>query len=318
MKKSYWDILDEMASGEEYINLGDVVKEYYRDKDIAPSNTSEYNTIRQWLNRNKEHVDCQNGSSLDGGFRYEVGYEYMHRMNEEEKKLKRMNSDARWLLRTGGLPNLFEGQTPLDHLVELEFVPKQNDLTVVKEISKHLNKDVVEFSYHQGYKNLMEIKMHPHLLKEYNSRWFLFGYIIEDSGYQKVVCFAVDRIVSESFRKSQSHDSIQKASMHFYQDYFKDIVGVTKPDNGVLETITFRSTSFLVHHLLKTKPIHPSQVEKKEFDETTQTGEFTITVIPNIELRTRFLSYGAGVYVVGEGWVQDQIRETLKKMHKLY
>lgn len=50
------------------------------------------------------------------------------------------------------------------------------------------------------------------------------------------------------------------------------------------------------------------------FDREKNEGEFAIRVIPNIELQTRLLSYGPGLYVVGEGKFREQMREAVTKM----
>ena len=317
MEKSIWDILDEKASGVEYVTLEEVISAYYGKAMSKHSKATEYEAVKQWLNRHKWGVEYKNGKDLSGGFRYKLGYEEMHKVLEEEKKLGRLNGDAYWLLRTGGLPSLFEGQTELDPLVELEFVQGLQNINVVKELSKHVGKRVISFKYHQGFQNDMDIKMHPHLLKEYNSRWFLIGYVMEESGYLKVVNFAIDRIDPSSIRPLIK-ETFERAKRHFYRDYFKDIVGVTKFEDKQVETITIRTVDYKVHHLLKSKPIHPSQQMKADFDEKTQMGEFTIQVIPNIELQTKLLGYGPGLYVVGNGTFQQQVRKAVENMYKLY
>ena len=73
-----------------------------------------------------------------------------------------------------------------------------------------------------------------------------------------------------------------------------------------------------MHNLIKTKPIHASQKETVPFDKEKLVGEFTIQVIPNIELQTRLLSYGPGLYVTSGGQVQQDMRNAINKMKALY
>ena len=56
----------------------------------------------------------------------------------------------------------------------------------------------------------------------------------------------------------------------------------------------------------------------KAFDSEENEGEFVITVIPNIELQTRLLSYGSGIRVLGKGKFQQDIRDTISWMAKIY
>ena len=313
-----WEVLDELAtiSDDRFTTLGEVVNCYYGKKISQPYRTSEYLRIKQQLNRHKDALELKNGKSLGGGFRYKTGFEYLFRMLEEEKMLTKKDADERRLFLTGGLQMLLDSKTASVHLIELECVTELQNLCLVKVLAKHLGKRVISFKYIQGYENPMDITMHPHLLKEYNSRWFLFGYVVNEDDLPEIVCFSLDRIV---YRKSDDIRVVRnipfvRVPRSFYQQYFKDIVGVTKPKDGVVETISIRTIDFKVHHLLLTKPIHSSQRETRPFDVDKGEGEFTIQVIPNIELQTKILSYGSGIYVPGTGPLQDRLRKTIRQM----
>ena len=317
--RDIYEILDEMAS-HDYVTLNDIVSEFYGKAMDTSYQTSENGKLRQWLNRHKADLDYRNNKDLSDGFRYKVGSEYLYRAEQEEKLNSKMDADARNMFHTGGLQMLLDGKTSFNHLIDLECVAELQNLCLVKVLAKYLGKWVISFDYMQGYDNLMKITMHPHYLKEYNSRWFLFGYVFEESGFPQIVNFALDRIVYHKKDDIQKHQMVkcEKVRRNFYQEYFKDIVGVTKPENGEVETITIRTKDFKVHHLIKTKPIHSSQRETASFNMENQEGEFTIKVIPNIELQTRLLSYGPGIYVTGGDGFQKQIRDAVNKMKELY
>ena len=85
-----------------------------------------------------------------------------------------------------------------------------------------------------------------------------------------------------------------------------------------VEHIIIRTTDFKVHHLLRTKPLHSSQIETMAFDVETMQGEFSIDVIPNIELTTRLLSYGPGLFVLSGESFRNQIEGAIKQMQNLY
>ena len=104
----------------------------------------------------------------------------------------------------------------------------------------------------------------------------------------------------------------------FGQDSFKDIVGVTKYDEEEIEQITIRTVDFKVHHLLRTKPLHSSQIETMPFDEEKGFGEFTICVIPNIELQARLLGYGQGLYVIEGPSFRKKMQDVISQLSKLY
>lgn len=215
---------------------------------------------------------------------------------------------------------LFDGKSAQEHLVELECVSGLQNLALVKVLVKYLGKRVISFKYMQGYENLMDVTMHPHLLKEYNSRWFLFGYVCQEDSRWDIVNFSLDRIIyngSPNDIRVHVDVAFKKAPKNFYQDYFKDIIGVTRSEREA-EQIVIRTVDFKVHHLLRTKPLHPSQVETQPFDEATGLGEFTITVVPNIELQTRLLAYGPGIVVTGSEAFRKRMKEVIEEMGILY
>ena len=188
----------------------------------------------------------------------------------------------------------------------------------MKVLYPFLGKLVISFKYQTGYSEMQSITMHPHLLKEFNSRWFLFGYVQENDNY-KIVNFSLDRIVYEkpSDIWTCPDEKFQAAPDGFYKNYFKDIVGVTRTENDAPVLITIKTTDYKVHNLVKTKPIHHSQKETREYDKV-QGGEFIIMVIPNMELRSRLLGYGPGIAVLGEGDFQDDFRNSVLAMAESY
>lgn len=311
-------ILDEMASApdNQFVTITQVLEVYYGRPVIKASIEGDYNRLRQELHRLKGVLQYQNEEDIKGGFRYKTGCENYLLKQEEEKLLKTKIGDDRQLFLTGGLQMLFKGSTVLEHLVELECVSDLKNLKLVKVLANFLGKQVISFRYHQGYENMQTITMHPHLLKEYNSRWFLFGYVVNDQDENEVVCFSLDRIVYQNPASITPCPEIpiRHAPKYFYRQYFQNIVGVTKMKDRALETFTIRTTSNMVHQLIKTKPIHSSQVETQKFDAENQEGEFTITVIPNIEFRTRLLSYGDGIYLTGDGEFQKELKDVILRM----
>jgi len=316
-------VLDEMASSpdNQYVTINNVLEVYYGRPVIKKYVESDYNRLRQALYRLKDVLILKNGQTIKDGFRYKKGCENHLLKKEEEDFLDSKVGDERQLFLTGGLQMLFKGSTVLEHLVELECVSRLENLKLVKVISPYLGKTVISFRYHQGYENMMDITMHPHLLKEYNSRWFLFGYVVNEKDENDVVCFSLDRIVNpkSGFSITPCSDiAFRKAPRYFYRQYFKDIVGVTRMKDKAPETITIRTTNYMVHKLIKTKPIHFSQVQIHDFDKEKNEGEFTIEVIPNMELQTRLLSYGDGIYLPGEGALQNELRAKILRMAERY
>jgi hypothetical protein len=325
------EICDEMASGEDFVNFHDIFERYYGHK-IKLEGDRKYASLRQQLNRmNRQYdfIEFKNNDDLRGGFRYKKGFEYFFSNRKEKTTLKKLEGNEKKLFKTGGLQMLFDGESSCEHYVELEWTNLENLELVKKLISYIQEKRVISFRYLKGYCEEIEIIMHPFLLKEYNSRWFLFGYICQQDYTGKIINVSLDRIIYDAHKTNNVDKKIQYIKVHpeikykpapqnFNIDYFKDIVGVTRSEDDTVEEIRIKTVNFKVHHLLRTKPIHPSQIESVSFDALKMEGEFTIKVIPNIELQTRLLSYGPGLYIIGEGKFQQQMRNAVLQMAKLY
>jgi predicted DNA-binding transcriptional regulator YafY len=149
-------------------------------------------------------------------------------------------------------------------------------------------------------KHNIELILHPYYLKQYNNRWFLFG--LNDK-YKSISNMALDRIVSF---ETITLKYIKNKSIDF-NEYFEDIIGVTRPENGELVKIELLFTNEEAPYVL-TKPIHGSQKKKKHDDKGLLVS---IEVLPNIELEKTILSYGSGVKVIGPNSFKNKIKKTL-------
>jgi predicted DNA-binding transcriptional regulator YafY len=124
------------------------------------------------------------------------------------------------------------------------------------------------------------VRVHPYFLKEYNGRWYLFGWN-EDA--DAIHNYALDRIQVFEEHYVRFNESKRVTA----REWLKDVVGVTRRD-GEPELITFTIRKPRAYYV-DTKPIHPSQ---EKVDENKKQMTFTINVIPNKELESVFLSFG--------------------------
>jgi predicted DNA-binding transcriptional regulator YafY len=149
-------------------------------------------------------------------------------------------------------------------------------------------KKVLNVSY-QPFENdtPFDVEIHPYFLKQYNNRWFLFGYNPEKEKYDWNL--AIDRIVSikEMKRKYQKNNKLN------WQEYFEDIIGVTKPIDAIPEKVVLHFYGRTGNYM-ETKPLHGSQ-KSKWIDKNTL--EVTLDIIINYELERLILSYAESVEV---------------------
>jgi predicted DNA-binding transcriptional regulator YafY len=151
-----------------------------------------------------------------------------------------------------------------------------------------------------------EITFHPYYLKQYNNRWFVFG--LNSDNQVPNWNLALDRI------ESLSETALKyKPSEIDWEEYFFDLVGVTRPENAKLQEIVLKFSPEVAPYVI-TKPIHPSQKHKNK-----QTGlEVKIKVIPNFELEKLILSFGEQVKVISPQNFKKRISQRLKSAGRLY
>jgi predicted DNA-binding transcriptional regulator YafY len=153
-----------------------------------------------------------------------------------------------------------------------------------------------------------DIIIHPYYLKQYNNRWFLFGYNPENEKYDWNL--ALDRIVTISEIKGK----YQKNTKIDWVEYFEDIIGVTKTAEASVENITlqfFEKTG----KYIESKPLHGSQ-KAKWIDENTL--EVKLQLIINYEFERLILSYADSVKVVKPKKLSDAIKNRLENAVFLY
>ena len=178
------------------------------------------------------------------------------------------------------------------------------------------NKQVLSFDYQPFGQELFTLTFHPQFIKEHNGRWFVFG----DADREPYQAFNVplDRIVGEV---TEINDvEYIPAPKGFYQDYFKNIVGVTHETGAKTEEVIIRTKTEYQHGLLLTKPLHHSQNETQPFGEHDGQwyGEVRLMIEPNRELCGKILAYGQYLEVTSPQSLREQIKEIIKKQFDQY
>lgn len=172
-----------------------------------------------------------------------------------------------------------------------------------------LYKKVLSISY-QPYEDEVPTKIvfHPYYLKQYNNRWFLFGYNPVNGKFDWNL--ALDRIVSISEIKGNYH----KNNQIDWAEYFEDIIGVTKTSNAAVENITLHFYGRTGKYI-ESKPLHGSQKSRWINDNTL---EVKLQLIINYELERLILSYADSVKVVKPEKLSGSITKRLDDAKSFY
>jgi len=152
-----------------------------------------------------------------------------------------------------------------------------------------------------------DIEFHPYHLKQYNSRWFLFGH--NPSFKLSIQNLALDRITSiEEIPNQYINHEVN------WEEYFADIVGVTKTDEPPVEIkILILDKGQAMY--IKTKPLHPTQ---KPVRKTDLGYETSINVAPNMELFKLLLSFGPRIKILSPNDLVKRFESTIKEYVTLY
>ena len=179
------------------------------------------------------------------------------------------------------------------------------------------NRTVMEIEYKPFYEEQVTLMFHPHYLKEYNGRWHLFGHAEgrePENGYN----IALDRIQAKP--RERSKVEYVSAPDHFYDEFFKDIVGVSHMKDSKKEHIIIRAHEHYIFKLMDTKPIHPTYEVVKPFGEYEdgKYAEFSVDVEMNNEFIGRVLQMGAGLEVMSPPEVRKEFTERVSNLASHY
>ena len=155
-----------------------------------------------------------------------------------------------------------------------------------------------------------EFILFPYLLKEFNNRWFIFG---SRAGDMKLFNLALDRI--KDFHPCPEIPF--KENPDFGDNYFDDVVGVTKHDRLEKATVRFIADNRHASYIL-TKPIHSSQkLISKNKEDGSMTFELT-GILLNNELYKAFLSFGDGIRILSPKNAVKHLRKIFREALKKY
>lgn len=152
---------------------------------------------------------------------------------------------------------------------------------------------------HYSYKNerFKSIVLHPYVVREFDNRWYLFGYSEKHDAYRS---FGLDRIYEPI--KLDLH--YKKGNTKQILRFLNDMYGVFPLTNEEPMPVELRADR-LTTKFLSAYPIHDSQVVEK-YD--SGTSKITLTLIPTMELIQLVRSYGQGLMIVEPTWLVELTR----------
>ncbi|MEO9501906.1 helix-turn-helix transcriptional regulator [Nonlabens ulvanivorans] len=154
---------------------------------------------------------------------------------------------------------------------------------------------------------------HPHILKQYNQRWYVFGY----NANKNIARWSVpldDRLKSYEV----NNDVTYQADSTDWENFFREMVGPTHmsitQESPETEHVVLRFDKKRLPYF-KSKPIHPFW---DEFTEDGKKDQVFFEAIINRELVQQLLSYGKDVEVLEPESLKLKMKEQAEAMMKYY
>jgi len=163
------------------------------------------------------------------------------------------------------------------------------------------NHRIITFTYEKyltGEKS--EYTLHPLLLKEFQTRWYLVG-IRDDIGQLRV--FGIDRIsgiesTGDTFNPKPGFNPL---------DMFRHTIGINSTENQP-ELVELSFTE-LQGKYVKALPWHHSQ---EVLADNAEELRIRLYVNPNLEFKQRIMATGKAVKVLKPQWLAEEIRNELQ------
>lgn len=268
----------------------------------APLGYSDLGRVRYYFYTDRTYELEAPAVSNDQGFALAMAAQVVRQLRgfplvaELEQLRKRLEKQV------GGLPEANEGFLIFeqnDQLKGIEWLEVLFDAIRAKTVVKLKYEPFGAVAFYKI--------IHPWWLKQFNQRWFLFGWNEAD---QRIDNSPLDRILSVSPISAAFIASEIPEPAY----YFADIVGVTRVPGAVPQKILINVQPHRSHYL-RTKPLHPSQLEISGGDETCQ---FQYDLIINKEWISLLLSFGADVEVLAPSELRKTVAEELRRSLEIY
>jgi predicted DNA-binding transcriptional regulator YafY len=159
---------------------------------------------------------------------------------------------------------------------------------------------VLKMAYQPYDTSTIEKVIHPWWLRQFNQRWFLFGW---DEQYQRLDNSPLDRIVQVSpvslvYQPNLLIDPAQ---------YFAPIVGVSRFTEDEMQRVKIK-VKVQRGHYIRTKPLHASQ---EELPSANGYCVFQYHIILNKEWHSLLLSFGADLEVLEPNSLRATMQQEL-------
>ena len=207
------------------------------------------------------------------------------------------------------LEDTFKLKGNIQSSVLFEQNPYLKGLNYFSVIFNAIQNEVVLKINYQSYRQdkSQQLTIHPWFMKQFNNRWFLFGF---NENFKDITNCALDRIlgIEELGIKYYKKDDID------FEEYFDDVVGVTVKHDAPVEKILI-IVSKEIWPYIESKPLHGSQKlnRKSDIDVIIE-----LNVQINHELISMLFSYMDAIEVIEPKSLRERFESIIEMLYKTY
>lgn len=167
----------------------------------------------------------------------------------------------------------------------------------------------IKVNYQPFGKEIREWVIHPYMLKEYRNRWFLIGRVGNNRSLSNL------RLDSLKGRIRNCNESFIQNDLFDPETYFNEVIGVTIPKDVKAMEIEIKVAASSADYV-RTKPIHKSQIIKKEYKDGSLLVK--LKILNNYELKSHLLSYGPAIEVTKPDVLRNELKNIYLQGSALY
>ncbi|MFT4803124.1 MAG: putative DNA-binding transcriptional regulator YafY [Psychroserpens sp.] len=171
-------------------------------------------------------------------------------------------------------------------------------------------KQVLKITF-EGFQDDIAItfEFHPHILKQYNNRWFVFG--LNKTNEIKEWSIPLDERL---IKFEVIEDAIYIETDLDWETFFRTMVGVVRPRDAEIVKVVLRFHNGRENYF-KTKPFQP---DYEEFFEEDKQDQVWFETILNKELVQQILSYGKDLEVLAPNNLIRAMKDHAEMMQNYY
>jgi predicted DNA-binding transcriptional regulator YafY len=298
--------------------LNDKIAELYPGEGISTRTLRE--DIKAFRNKDKgfaaplpENIRILRYTNPDFSIAQKPLLEYEHYLiDASQQLLERFENHPKYNKLAEALIKFQDGEDELGDSSKILFYDTNEEYKGIRYLKPLYlaikKKQVLQVTF-KGFQDdtATTFQFHPHILKQYNNRWFVFG-LNNTSGIKEWSIPLDERLIKFDVLE----DSTYIESEVDWDTFFRTMVGVVRPKDTEIVKVVLRFHNGREYYF-KTKPFQP---DFEEFFEEDKQDQVWFETILNKELVQQLLSYGRDVEVLAPENLKLQIWEHANAMNK--